>query len=292
MDAFTAAMQRIESRGGDPLAGLEIQFCSVAGRTFGVQTEYESRLRVSGDGKAELFRRRDGGDSATENPGWFDGQIPLDQLLAFLNELESNPFAEVGSAPSSPGDAVLSLEVLLDHQFHSWTWTSAALEGSDRLDDLMSLLYGWGGNLCTRIRSSLELTFEVNSTSAHRITGTLAVVNRGVAEVSFLHPGSPGSPGPTGLVLLHGEAPVRQEGVTPLPFEPDRTVLSGFSLDRPAVVRIPAGEVWRLSVDSELSSALPDPWMGQLGLYTYGGKDILAGIELLGGAVFSPEFGS
>ena len=68
--------------------------------------------------------------------------------------------------------------------------------------------------------------------------------------------------------------------------------IDAHSLFGCAVVRIPAGEVWRLSVDSELSSALPDPWMGQLGLYTYGGKDILAGIELLGGAVFSPEFGS
>ena len=292
MEDLKIALQEILSRGGDPLQGLEIQFRSVAGPSFGFQREYESRLRASGDGKALLFRRRDGGDSATETPGWFEGQIPSDQLQRFLSELEKDPFAEAGSAAASPGDAELSLEVLLDHRVYTWTWTSALLEGSDRLDGLMGLLYGWGGNLCTKPRASLELEFKVGSTGSRRLAGTLSMLNRGSAEISFLHPGSPLSLGPTGLVLLHGEAPIRQEGVTPLPFEPDRTVVSGISLDRPIVLRIPAGETWSMELDTDLSEILPGSWMGQIGLYTYGGTDVLAGVDLFGGAVFSREFGS
>jgi hypothetical protein len=46
-----------------------------------------------------------------------------------------------------------------------------------------------------------------------------------------------------------------------------------------------------MELDTELSEILPASWMGQVGLYTYGGTDALAGVELFGGAVFSREFG-
>lgn len=292
MDRINESMGWLREKGEDPLSGLEILFRVDTGASFGTQREYETRLHVSGDGSASLFRRRDGGDSATEPPGWFSGQIPSDRLLRLLSELEAGPFEGLEGSPASPGDAELSIELLLGGRLHVWNWSSAAMEGTDRLDGVMALLYGWGGGLCTKAISSLELEFKVATARTDRIDGTLVLRNAGEQDLRILRPGGPGMAGPSGIQLLYGVAPIREEGVTPLPFEPIHRSVSGLGHDRKSMIVVPAKGEWSLELKIDLESPLPSRWMGQLGLYSYGGEDRVAGVEVFGGAVFSHEFGS
>ena len=271
------------------LQDFRLEYAVVQGPRYGLAYEYEERLTIEGTGRATLFRRRSPADTEVLPPGSYAGEIPKDELLAFLRLVQNAPLHAVPALVPSPQDAVFTLTAMANRKLFAFRWSPPQPPVPPDLEPVLDALSVWSRKACSKPIWSLSLKAQTVHFTGEGLEASLRFENAGNEPVYLVHPASPGPADLKGLSIRHGVYPKEVPGVTPLPMQ--------VSVDELAVPPLPDIELVPVAAGRPFEYTLraPAPFGGgggRVGVFEY--KSYLfpagaVGLPVFAGAVFSPE---
>ena len=271
------------------LQDFRLEFAVVQGPRYGTAYEYEERLIVEGGGSARLFRRRSPADTDMLPPGSYAGEVPKEELLAFLRLAQSAPLHAVPALVPSPQDPVFGLTVLANRKLFAFRWSPPQPPVPPDLEPLLDLLSKWSRHACPKPLWSLSLKAQSLHFTGEGLEASLRFENAGSERIYLSHPAGPGPADLKGLSLRHGIYPKEGPGVTPPPMQ--------VTVDDLAIPRQPDVELVPLAAGSawEFTLRAPVPFLGgggRVGIFEYRSYVFptgAVGLPVFAGALFSPE---
>lgn len=290
MDALAMAIAEVKAKvmQGNPAFSLE--YSALSGQRWGNISEWETRLKVDGSGKATMTRRRGPGDTIQEPPGCYSGQLPETSMLSFLDILDSSGIQTFRTGAPGPWDPVDRLELLLGNRVFSYSWGFANPPAPLPMARLNNLLVDWTLTACPKAQWNLVLTADRIQCHGDKFIADLVLMNQGSRSISIVHPGSPGMEDPFCLELKYGEVQLEQEGFTPDPTDTFFAPLRFHPLPQVELVEIIPGKPFRLEFSSLIEGDAPRGREGKVSFKHYLLQESLAGVEIFNGALFTEEF--
>lgn len=289
MDDLTQAIAGLKADFDRNIPDFSMEFIATAGRWMGANSESESRLVVLGRGSASLFRRRGPGDSAQRPPGRYVGSIPDVALLAFLDALEHSRIGTYASEPIGPRDPKNVLNVLLSGQLFTFSWGTLRPPVPEPIARLKNLLSDWSVKACPHPVWSLRMTAASLAPGNGNVTARLQFENDGTEAIHIAHPASASFGAGFTFHLKYGERQLIEEGITPAPIEIEIAPLRMPPMATPRLIPILPGQPWQFEFTSALEGHAPRGWTGKFVFLHYLPADILAGVPVFNGALFTEE---
>jgi hypothetical protein len=268
---------------------FRLEYAVVQGPRYGLAYEYEERLALEGNGQARLFRRRSPADTEVLPPGSYAGEIPKEELLAFLRLAQNAPLHAVPALVPSPQDPVFTLTVLANRKLFAFRWSPPQPPVPPELEPVLDTLSVWSRRACPKPLWSLSLKAQSVHVTGEGLEAALRFENAGSERIYVAHPASPGPADLKGLSIRHGIYPKETPGVTPLPMQ--------VSVDDLAIPLAADIELVPIAAGSPLDYTVraPAPFPGgggRIGVFEY--RSYLfpagaAGLPVFAGAIFSPE---
>jgi hypothetical protein len=290
MDALKVVLESIQLDFERKIPEFSMEYASFSGQRWGNMAEWETRLRVKGRGQAELFRRRGPGDSTEEPPGHYEGKISDPMLREFLDALAASGIQDYRSVAPGPWDPVDRLQFRLGGKAFEYTWEFSTLPVPLAVVRLDNLLIDWTLTACPKALWNLQLNVEGVECKANRLHGVLRIENRGSRSIHIVHPASPGMDDPFSLVLRYAQIQEEQEGYTASPPDVRFSPLILPSLANLELAEIHPDSPFRLEFSAILEGPTSLVWEGKIDFKHYLQEDVLAGIEVFNGAIFTESF--
>lgn len=268
---------------------FSLEFIALVGKRIGIIPEWETRLAVQGSGLANLFRRRGPGDSFERPPGRFAGQLTDDALLGFVDALEQSGIASFRSETPNPRDPVHILRVLIAGRLFTFTWGSLRPPVPESMLRLKRLLAEWSSNACPDPIWSLSMKVFGLQYRAGKLSARLRIENLGTEGIRMADPGSDAFGPDFTLFLKYGEKQLIEEGFTPAPVEIHLTPYPKIPSEPSRFKLIAPGVPWEIGFSAELDGQAPRGWIGKFAFRHYLPSDVLAGVPVFNGALFTEE---
>jgi hypothetical protein len=269
---------------------FSFEFIALVGKRIGTIPEWETRLAVQGGGMARLFRRRGPGDSFERPPGRFAGQLTDDSLLGFVDVLEQSGIASFRSETPNPRDPVHILRVLVSGRLFTFTWGSLRPPVPEPMLRLKRLLAELSLNACPDPIWSLSMDVSGLRYMAGKLNARLRIVNTGTEGIRIADPGSDAFGPDFTLFLKYGEKQLIEEGLTPAPVDIRLAPYPKIPAESTRFKWIAPGFPWELEFSTDLEGQAPRGWIGKFAFRHYLPSDVLAGVPVFNGALFTEEF--
>lgn len=272
---------------------FRLEYAVAQGPRYGTAYEYEERLTIDGAGRASLFRRRSPADTDVLAPGSYAGEIPKDELLAFLRLAQNAPLHAVPALVPSPQDPVFTLAAMANRKLFAFRWSPPRPPVPPELEPVLDALSIWTRRACSKPLWSLSLKAQSVHFTGEGLEASLRFENPGPDPVYLVHPASPGPADLKGLSIRHGILPKETPGVTPLPMQVSVDELAMPLLPDIELVPVAAGRPFDFILRAPSPSALGGGGGGgRVGVFEYRSYLFPAGavgLPVFAGAVFTPE---
>jgi hypothetical protein len=289
MEALLDAIADLKSDFPRLRMDFSFEFIALVGKRIGPIPEWETRLAVQGSGLASLFRRRGPGDSFERPPGRFAGQLTDSALLGFVDVLEQSGIASFRSETPNPRDPVHILRALVSGQLFTFTWGSLRPPVPEPMLRLKQLLAEWSLNACPDPIWSLSMGVVGLQFSAGKLNAKLRIENTGREGIRLADPGSDAFGPDFTLFLKYGEKQFIEEGFTPAPVDIRLAPYPKIPAESTRFKWIAPGFHWEFEFSADLEGHAPKGWIGKFGFRHYLPSDVLAGVPVFNGALFTEE---
>lgn len=269
---------------------FSLEYIALVGKRIGPTPESETRLVVQGDGRASLFRRRGPGDSSERPPGKFVGKLTEEAILGFVDVLEQSGIASFHSETPNPRDPVHFLRVLISGRLFSFTWGSLRPPVPEPVLRLKRLLAEWSLKACPDAVWSLKMSVSGLQYDAGKLSAHVQIENKGTEGIHMADPACGSFGSDFNLFLKYGEKQLIEDGITPAPIDIHIASYPKRPAEAPRLVLVLPGNPWQFDFISELEGQAPRGWTGKYAFLHYLPSDILAGVPVFNGALFTEEF--
>jgi hypothetical protein len=290
MESLLDAIAELKSDFHSLRMDFSFEFITLVGKKIGVIPEWETRLAVQGSGLSSLFRRRGPGDSFERPPGRFTGQLTDAALLSFVDVLEQSGIASFRSEVPNPRDPVHILRVLVSGRLFTFTWGSLRPPVPEPMLRLKRLLAEWSLNACPNPIWSLSMRVFGLKYVSGKLNARLRIENTGTEGIRMADPGSDAIGPDFTLFLKYGEKQLIEEGFTPAPVEIHLAPYPKIPTESTRFILISPAVPWELEFSAELEGQAPRGWIGKFAFLHYLPSDVLAGVPVFSGALYTEEF--
>lgn len=289
METLEKAIKAMRGDFDREIPRFSLEVTELTGLRWGAISEWETRLTLDGGGNAKLLRRRDPGDSDSENPGRFSGQVHKTSLEMLLEAIETSGIESYRTETPGPGEPIIRLSLLIGEQVFEFSWGFSRNPTPKPMARLQSMLTDLLLHACPKPIWCLTLDVESMDFTNGILSTRLRLENKGPNTIHLLHPASPGMESEFGIHLNYAEARVRKEGYTPAPLEIKEARFQIQALNGIQLLAAVPGKPNFFDFSTSLEGHGPNGWMGKFDYIHYQPEDTLAGVPIFLGAVFTKE---